>query len=106
MMLSELHALVVVSVTEAHHLRSILKYSVRDRPARLLFGSQVRLRKGKIIALPLLPVLLVIGVSTALLWYRDRRPPKGHCQNCDYDLTGNVSGVCPECGEPTPGAGD
>lgn len=22
----------------------------------------------------------------------------GHCQNCGYDLTGNVSGVCPECG--------
>ena len=27
-----------------------------------------------------------------------RRPP-GHCQTCGYDLTGNVSGVCPECGE-------
>ena len=22
-----------------------------------------------------------------------------HCRRCDYDLTGNVSGVCPECGE-------
>ncbi len=22
------------------------------------------------------------------------------CLNCDYDLTGNVSGVCPECGTP------
>ena len=28
-----------------------------------------------------------------------RRPPHG-CRKCDYDLTGNVSGVCPECGEP------
>jgi len=27
------------------------------------------------------------------------RPPDGHCQSCGYDLTGNVSGVCPECGE-------
>jgi hypothetical protein len=28
----------------------------------------------------------------------------GHCGNCDYDLTGNVSGTCPECGTPcTPG---
>lgn len=24
--------------------------------------------------------------------------PSGFCQNCGYDLTGNVSGVCPECG--------
>ncbi|UCG16962.1 MAG: hypothetical protein JSV19_02795 [Phycisphaerales bacterium] len=23
------------------------------------------------------------------------------CVRCGYDLTGNVSGVCPECGEPT-----
>ena len=31
-------------------------------------------------------------------WERLFRPPPGHCQNCGYDLTGNVSGVCPECG--------
>ncbi|UCG15461.1 MAG: hypothetical protein JSV19_09200 [Phycisphaerales bacterium] len=29
--------------------------------------------------------------------------PRGHCQSCGYNLTGNVSGVCPECGEPTSG---
>ena len=22
----------------------------------------------------------------------------GHCNSCGYDLTGNLSGVCPECG--------
>jgi hypothetical protein len=27
-----------------------------------------------------------------------RRPPPGCCPHCAYDLTGNVSGVCPECG--------
>jgi len=27
-----------------------------------------------------------------------RRIPTGHCQKCGYDLTGNVSGRCPECG--------
>ena len=25
--------------------------------------------------------------------------PPGHCQDCGYDLTGNVSGRCPECGK-------
>jgi hypothetical protein len=30
---------------------------------------------------------------------RWRRGRKGHCRKCGYDLTGNVSGVCPECGE-------
>jgi hypothetical protein len=29
---------------------------------------------------------------------RHRRRKKGLCQNCGYNLTGNVSGVCPECG--------
>ena len=24
------------------------------------------------------------------------------CQGCGYDLTGNESGICPECGRPTP----
>ncbi|MBN1512041.1 MAG: hypothetical protein JXB13_08500 [Phycisphaerae bacterium] len=45
--------------------------------------------------------LLLLALPTALLWHRDRRPPKGHCRNCGYNLTGNVSGVCPECGEAT-----
>ncbi|GMU83484.1 MAG: hypothetical protein AMXMBFR47_33540 [Planctomycetota bacterium] len=32
----------------------------------------------------------------AFRWYRQRRRP-GFCA-CGYDLTGNVSGICPECG--------
>ena len=43
---------------------------------------------------------VLFALPTAILWYRDRRPPKGHCQNCGYNLTGNVTGICPECGEP------
>jgi len=34
-----------------------------------------------------------------LLWLVLRRPrAAGHCGNCNYNLTGNTSGVCPECG--------
>ena len=29
-----------------------------------------------------------------------RRRTAGLCRRCGYDLTGNVSGVCPECGTP------
>jgi hypothetical protein len=32
-------------------------------------------------------------------WQRHRRAARrGLCQRCGYDLTGNVSGACPECG--------
>ncbi len=50
-----------------------------------------------VVCLVLLPVALC-----ALLWLRRRRFPPGHCQRCGYDLTGNVSGRCPECGAPVP----
>ena len=30
---------------------------------------------------------------------RWRRPRKGLCVKCGYNLTGNTSGICPECGE-------
>ena len=29
-------------------------------------------------------------------------PLPGHCRRCGYDLRGNVSGVCPECGSRVP----
>ncbi|MGD8452221.1 MAG: hypothetical protein PVJ57_10420 [Phycisphaerae bacterium] len=36
-----------------------------------------------------------------LAWRRRRAPrfAPGHCRECGYDLTGNVTGVCPECGK-------
>jgi hypothetical protein len=30
---------------------------------------------------------------------RRHRRTAGKCARCGYDLTGNVSGVCPECGK-------
>jgi len=30
------------------------------------------------------------------------RSARGLCTKCGYDLTANVSGVCPECGTPVP----
>jgi hypothetical protein len=49
---------------------------------------------------PLWLPLLVIGTPTAcMFWRRHRRIPPGHCRRCGYNLMGNVSGICPECGE-------
>lgn len=53
----------------------------------------------KAIVLPLWIPFFLIGIPTALLWRIDRRRTRsGRCTTCGYDLTGNVSGRCPECG--------
>lgn len=63
-----------------------------------------------IIRIPLwliLTVVALLGVPFMVLGKRSRHDA-GHpkCRRCGYDLTGNASGVCPECGMPmTPGTG-
>jgi hypothetical protein len=50
-------------------------------------------------------VFMVVGGAGLLIVYRARRRQQtGQCARCGYDLTGNVSGVCPECGETAPEA--
>lgn len=57
-----------------------------------------RLSSGISISTPIWFPLVLIGLPTAWLWSVDRRRPgPGRCR-CGYDLTGNRSGVCPECG--------
>lgn len=52
------------------------------------------------ISLPCWLLSATTVLPTSFVWWRDRRiTPRGHCQRCGYDLTGNVSGRCPECGE-------
>ena len=48
--------------------------------------------------IPVWLLVVAVGFPTAFLWWRDRRPKTGFCKVCKYDLTGNVSGTCPECG--------
>ncbi len=52
------------------------------------------------IMVPFWLMLVVAGLPTLILWYRDRPPREGYCDKCGYNLTGNTSGTCPECGEP------
>ncbi len=58
------------------------------------------------IKLPLLVPSVLFAAYPALAFARGpfrrwRRRRKGLCLKCAYDLTGNESGRCPECGEAT-----
>ena len=55
-------------------------------------------RRGWATFVPLWLPFIAVTVPTAVFWWIDpRRYPEGHCP-CGYNLTGNVSGTCPECG--------
>ncbi|MBN1511548.1 MAG: hypothetical protein JXB13_05995 [Phycisphaerae bacterium] len=43
---------------------------------------------------------VVVGFAALVRFVPETRSTRGpnRCRHCDYDLTGNVSGRCPECG--------
>lgn len=47
-----------------------------------------------------LSLALVFGLGGLFIAMQPRRAPGERCLKCDYLLEGNVTGVCPECGEP------
>ena len=60
---------------------------------RTLYGTC-----GKISILPLWPFILATALVSVVYWLPRRGYPVGHCASCGYDLRGNVSGRCSECG--------
>jgi hypothetical protein len=55
------------------------------------------------VLIPLWLALIPVLGFAAFLVYRERtRRVPGFCRNCGYDLSGNTSGRCSECGKPIP----
>ncbi len=80
--------------------------------AGLLGGSTLAtslMERGSIFpgAVPLAVIMLAVSISSvATLAHFPARPPlPGFCAGCGYNLTGNVSGICPECGRAAASAG-
>ncbi len=58
---------------------------------------------GTLISFPLWALFVLLAIYPAVVLYRGplrrrRRRAKMQCVACGYDLTANVSGICPECG--------
>ncbi len=71
----------------------------RDHPRDELLAANVTA-----VSLPLWSIIILFGTYPTTAFIRGplrrwRRRRTGLCVKCTYDLTGNVSGVCPECGE-------
>lgn len=86
-------------------LRSKIWPAYATMPAEVgPIGAAPALTTLRVLTIPLLPPALLLFVATLFCWLRYwRRPAKpGLCSQCGYDLTGNASGACPECGRPVP----
>ena len=83
-------------------------YQVRRCPLSLSSSNgppagTVYQQAGWIITIPFLLIAFLIGLYPLMTFLRGplrrwRRRRRGLCVNCGYNLTGNVTGVCSECG--------
>ena len=71
----------------------------RQRETRFEFAPTIALEQPvRLVFLPMWMLVAAFALMSVVFWRKGRVPP-GHCQRCGYDLMGNVSGRCSECGE-------
>jgi hypothetical protein len=78
-----------------YRARGPLGYGLRLPYYQLSPNSPVR-NMGAV--LPLWVILLTLFLLGGWKWRARLRDTAIHCRECGYNLTGNVSGICPECG--------
>ncbi len=81
--------------------RWVVQWAAADHKAAYgMFLPEVQRQNGILtVGVPLWIPFVCVAALTAIFFVKDRRRiPPGHCPACGYNLTGNVSGRCPECG--------
>ncbi len=63
-------------------------------------GSDIASRQMAVLLLYTSPLFGALWATLLLRWSRRPCIDLGCCQACGYNLTGNTSGICPECGTP------
>jgi len=95
--------------TMAYSVGSAYDYRLRDGSTVKAYGCN-----ASQVSIPLLALPIALGVYPVIAFYRGpmrrhRRRQGGLCIKCGYNLQGNVSQNCPECGatvanrQPEPG---
>ena len=75
----------------------VTKYSF-DELTRLGIANPSNIRTDLYVLLSLVITVFAAGVFYKKYRWRIVDDPSLFCIQCSYDLTGNESGVCPECG--------
>lgn len=86
---------------------ALVPTEVKQAYLERMWGEDIQYRSNRyplhllaiFLALPTLPALVIV-MRPAL---RRLRAVAMSCRECGYNLTGNVSGQCPECGAALPG---
>jgi hypothetical protein len=90
-------------IVEESRTRSLSLAGAGWRSQHRFIGDQ--LVRERTLSLPVwMPFMLFVGYPGLLIVFRRalrrrRRRKRNQCIHCGYNLTGNVRGICPECGE-------
>ncbi len=83
--------------------------TIRIRDSQLFYagGWRKEIWRSTVVTIPFWFIGLLLGIWPTVAFLRGPcrrrgRRTKGSCRKCGYNLTGNVSGVCPECGSAVP----
>lgn len=71
---------------------------VASRKSRLPRTKMQRAREIRISSVFVSLCMIAVGACVVAIGYKPSMFRDGYCTKCGYDLRGNVSGVCSECG--------
>ena len=94
--------LIALAISAAGCVGLFFAGRARRRPAVKYACIGVVLGGPFVLMRPTVAPFVIIGLMLVLWWWEKRQIAPGHCRKCRYNLTGNVSGTCPECGTPVP----
>ena len=84
--------------------KSALGFGYRNEPLILPMGNNLVTAATRSWSVPIWPFAAATSVLPAIFAFKAHRSRRrrlaNSCLRCAYSLTGNTSGVCPECGKP------